>query len=186
MDLIASTVAAVVVPPLALMATRIEPNTDRRIAGYANSHHLFQQAMIHAMRRECPSENEVRQATQIHLTNVFLEAFRTSEAPETLYTACTDFTRGYLISFMPSRANSTDVRFAPYDEVRYSGYENPVTRSACEHLAGLIYYDEGGARQYGEVLGTLKNLKLAEILSKYREVHLARGMACAHSLVQLD
>jgi len=184
MDLIGSVIAAHPCPPLPLQCTRVDKQTDRPILGFANTHHILMQTCLHAMRRDCASDNERRQKEQTELTGVFLAAFRGSTEtpgqppdPETLYKAATVFTRGYLRSFMPDRANVPDARFAPFDEVSSSTYQNnPLVRASCEHLAGLIYYDRGGEEPYDDLLAPLKHVPFSGILSKYADVHRARGI----------
>jgi len=158
------------------MINRVDRN-GKPVAGYANTHHILQQAMVHAMRRDCTMENAVRLQKQVQLTDVFLKAFRDpSQTPEALYVEAGSFTRQYLHSFMPDRT-VPDARFAPYDEIRTSTYgNNPIVRSTCEHLAGLMFYNEAGVRPYDEVLTPLKTLAYADILSMYRDVHVARGV----------
>lgn len=97
--------------------------------------------------------------------------------PETLYNAATTFTRAYLQAFMPKRINGADARFAPYADISSDTYsDNPIVRGACEHLAGTIFYDEDGVRDFDAVLTPLKTLRFSEILTKYAEVHSARGV----------
>jgi len=176
MDLIGTTIAALPMPPLPLMVNRTD-KTGKQVAGYANTHHVLQQAVVHAMRRDCKKENMVRQVKQVQLTNVFMVTFRDpSQTPEVLYREATSFTRQYLHSFMPDRS-VPDARFAPYDEIHTSTYyNNPLVRSSCEHLAGLMYYNEAGVRSYDEVLVDLKTLPFSTLLTKYRDVHIARGV----------
>jgi hypothetical protein len=176
MDLIGATVAALPVPPMPIMVNRVDTN-GKQITGYANTHHILSQAILFAMRRDCKKDNTVRQHKQIQLTDVFIAAFRDSlNTPENLYIAAMKFTREYLHCFMPTRT-VPDARFAPYDEIRTSTYRNnPIVRSSCEHLAGLIFYDESGERPYDDVLAPLQNLPFCDILCKYRDVHTARGI----------
>ena len=178
MDLLGSVIAAHPCPPLPLQCTRVDKQTDRPMSGFANTHHILMQTCLHAMRRDCASDNVRRQREQTELTGVFLGVFRGStETPATLYTAATVFTRGYLRSFMPDRTNVPDARFAPFDEVSSSTYQNnPLVRSSCEHLAGLLYYDRGGEVPYDDLLAPLKHVPFSGILSKYAEVHRARGV----------
>jgi hypothetical protein len=176
MDLIGTTIAALPMPPLPLMVNRTDKD-GKPVPGYANTHHVLQQAVVHAMRRDCKKENSVRQQMQIQLTNTFLATFRDpSQTPEALYSEATTFTRQYLHSFMPDRP-IPDARFAPYDEIHTSVYgNNPLVRSSCEHLAGLMFYNEAGVRPYDEVLADLKALPFSILLSKYRDVHITRGV----------
>jgi hypothetical protein len=198
MDLLGSVVAANPCPPLPLKCTRRDPATHKSVDGFANTHHVLMQAYAFAMQRNCVTDNVQREKTQTELTNVFVAAFRgpldsndvTPPDPEQLYVAATTFTRAYLHSFMPSRP-VPDARFAPYDEISSSTYENnPVVKAACEHLAGMIFYDEypdadadpvldeNGVqveqRSYDTVLTSLKMMPFSAVLCKYAEVHRAR------------
>ena len=197
MDLLGSVIAAHPCPPLPLQCTRVDKQTDRSMLGFANTHHILMQTCMHAMRRDCVADNVRRQKEQTELTGVFLAVFSGSAEtpgsppdPATLYTAATVFTRGYLRSFMPDRTNVPDARFAPFDEVSSSTYQNnPLVRASCEHLAGLIYYDRGGEEPYDDILAPLKHVPFSGILSKYADVHRARGVLEAaeslHSISEL-
>jgi hypothetical protein len=156
--------------------------------GFANTHHILMQTCMHAMRRDCGTDNVRRQHEQTRLTGVFLAAFRGPPEPETLYTAATVFTRAYLRSFMPDRTNVPDARFAPFDDVASSTYQNnPLVRASCEHLAGLLYYDRGGEEPYDDLLAPLKRVPFSGILTKYAELHRARGvLEAAESLHNLS
>jgi hypothetical protein len=192
MDLLGSVVAALPCPPLPLKCIRTDPATDRQIEGFANTHHVLMQAYAFAIKRDCAKDNAQREKTQIALTNVFVTAFQCDKTPnpEELYSAATTFTRAYLHSFMPNRP-VPDARFAPYDEICFNTHDsNPVVRAACEHLAGMIFYDEYpdadaaavidadgvevNSRSYQEVLESLKMMPFSEIISKYAEVHRGR------------
>ena len=175
MDLLGSIVAANPCPPLPLQVTRKDAHTGRDIVGFANTHHVLMQAYVHAMNRDCVEDNSQREKTQIELTRVLQLAFSDpSKSPEQLYNSCTTFTRAYLHAFMPKR-DVMDARFPPFDDIACdSSKNNNIIRCACEHLAGLIYYDEGGSRTYEEILSPLKDMQYSRILSKYAEVHTAR------------
>jgi hypothetical protein len=144
------------------------------------------------MRRANPVDDARREKTQIDLTSTFMRAFSTKAQPpkpQDLYEAATVFTRLYLHSFMPDRQNVVDARFAPYDEICYATYnDNPICRSACEHLSGMVSYDEAGvldnARSFEEVLSSLKDKPFSELLVKYAEVHTGRN-ANAHDVVEV-
>jgi hypothetical protein len=197
MDLVASVVAANPCPPLPLQCMRRNHATGELVSGFANTHHVLMQAYAYAMQRDCVKENAVRQETQTQLTNVFITAFTATSAtdsqqspdPQELYAAASTFTRSYLHSFMPNRT-VPDARFAPYDEISYGTYENnAVVRGACEHLAGMIFYDECPVgtehvfdtndvitpqRPYDQILESLKQLPFSAILCKYADVHRNR------------
>jgi hypothetical protein len=180
MDMIGAVVAAIPCPPLPLQITRTDRETGKAGIGFANTHHILMQAYAHAIQRDCAKDNETRQMKQIELTNVFLGSFNaqsdTNPDPESLYEAGTTFTRNYLHAFMPKRS-IPDARFAPYDEVASSCYENnPIVRASCEHLAGLMYYDTGGVTEYENILEPLKGLPFSIILCKYAELHRARSI----------
>ena len=140
MDLLGSIVAASPCPPLPLQVNRKDCHTGKDIIGFANTHHILMQAYVHAMNRDCKKDNEEREKTQIELTRVLQLAFcDPTKSPEQLYNSCTTFTRAYLHAFMPER-NSIDARFPPFSEIACdSSKTNNIIRSACEHLAGLIY-----------------------------------------------
>jgi hypothetical protein len=177
MDLLGSVVAANPCPPLPLQVMRTDTKTGKKIDGFANTHHVLMQAYMHAMQRNCLKDNTEREKTQTDLTTTFQNAFSNpSNDPEKLYSACTTFTRSYLHAFMPNRP-MVDARFAPYDDIASDTYtKNTIIKSSCEHLAGLIFYDEGGERTYEEVLEPLKNMPFSEVLAKYAEVHTARSV----------
>jgi hypothetical protein len=146
------------------------------------------------MQRGNEKANAERMATQTALTQVLMQAFRADGRtaapgavadpdplpdPEGLYAACTTFTRNYLHAFMPDRP-VPDARFAAYDDVSTDSYKsNPIVRASCEHLAGMIYYDEGGTRPFEDVLAPLKRIQFSGVLCKYAEVHRARMAATA-------
>ena len=190
MDLLGSVVAANPCPPLPLLVNRTDSKTGRPIDGFGNTHHVFMQAYTHAMQRGNEKANAKRMAAQTELTQVLMRAFHADGMqtgivtdadplpnPEGLYEACTTFTRSYLHAFMPDRP-VPDARFAAYDDVSTDSYRtNPIVRASCEHLAGMIYYDEGGERAFADVLSPLKRMQFSEILCKYAEVHRARAMA---------
>ena len=207
MDLLGSVVAANPCPPLPLKCIRRDPTTDREIDGFANTHHVLMQAYAFAMQRDCKKDNVRREKTQTELTNTFVTAFAgpldsnkpAAPDPENLYDAATTFTRAYLHSFMPDRP-VPDARFAPYDEVKSSTHDNnPVVRAACEHLAGMIFYDEyPGAdteevldengvhveqRSYETVLNSLKTVPFSDVLCMYARVH--RERRCLQPVVEI-
>ncbi|KAJ1470484.1 hypothetical protein T484DRAFT_1753836 [Baffinella frigidus] len=176
---------------------RKEPGTDRKVPGFLNTHHVLMQAYAHAIQRDNENENTRRQVTQTELTRAFVAQFTSANAdPEKLYTAAGTFTRSYLHSFMPDRL-IPDARFAPYDEIATSTYEkNPVVQAACEHLAGMIFYDECPVgnetvadaveqRPYKEVLDSLKCLPFSTILSIYAAVHRGRMQDALPTLTEL-
>jgi hypothetical protein len=202
MDLLGSVVAANPCPPLPLKCTRRDPANDRLVEGFANTHHVLMQAYAFAMQRNCTKDNLQREQTQTDLTNVFVNVFRGATnngnvpEPEELYTAATTFTRAYIHSFMPNRP-VPDARFAPYEEISFNTHDsNPVVKASCEHLAGMIFYDEypdtgpetvfdeNGCnmgfkqehRSYADVLNSLKMLPFSEILCKYAAVHRERHL----------
>jgi hypothetical protein len=177
MDLLGSVVAANPCLPLPLQITRIDKHTGKQIVGFANTHHVLMQAYQHAINRNNIKDNAVRENTQIELTHIFIKAFTNpNRDPKALYEAATTFTRAYLHSFMPARS-VPDARFAPYEDIAFDTYaKNTIVAAACEHLAGMIFYDEDGVRSYQEVLADLKNLRFSEILDKYAEVHTARSV----------
>ena len=182
------------------MVKRTDTKTGDPIDGFANTHHILMQAYSHAMQRNNAKDNARRMVTQTQLTDVLMDAFKADGVqtggatdpdplpdPEKLYEACTTFTRNYLHAFLPDRG-VPDARFAPYDDVSGDSYRtNPIVRAACEHLAGMIYYDEGGAREYDDVLEPLKGLRYAGVLCKYGEVHRGRASKTTRPVVeQLD
>jgi hypothetical protein len=176
MDMLGAVVAALPCPPLPLQVTRTDRETGKAGIGFTNTHHVLMQAYAHAIQRDCVKDNDTRQKTQIELTNVLLDSFKAHSDPEMLYEAGTTFTRNYLHAFMPKRS-IPDARFAPYDEVASSCYENnPIVRASCEHLAGLMYYDGGGGTDYENLLEPLKGLPFSIILCKYAELHRARSI----------
>lgn len=191
MDLLGSVIAANPCPPLPLQCNRHEPGTGKPFVGFLNTHHVLMQAYAHAMQRDNQNENMQRQATQTELTRVFMSVFADAGTPdpEKLYIAAGTFTRSYLHSFMPER-RVPDARFAPYDDIRNDTYaQNAIVRSSCEHLAGMIFYDEcpigenvprdkdGVAvdqRPYAEVLESLKLQPFSKLLCEYATVHRNR------------
>jgi len=183
MDLLGAIVAANPCPPLPLICKRVNRSNDSICTGYGNTHHVLMQAYTHAMKRANPRDDARREKTQIDLTRTFMHAFSTKAhipKAQDLYEAATTFTREYLHSFMPDRQNMVDARFAPYEEICYATYSNnPICRAACEHLSGMISYDEAGvvenARSFEEVLSSLKDKPFSELLSKYAEVHTGRN-----------
>lgn len=202
MDLIGSVIAANPCPPLPLQCIRRDPATEKPMVGFLNTHHVLMQAYAYAMQRDCQKENMQRQETQTELTRVLVSEFTQSSDPpdpEKLYTASGTFTRSYLHSFMPKR-QVPDARFAPYDDVCNDTYtNNAIVRSSCEHLAGMIFYDECpvgehvvrdehgtavGQRSYDEILESLKTRPFSKLLCNYSEVHRAR-MAQETGLVEI-
>ena len=192
MDLLGAVVAANPCPPLPLICRRVNVSNDSKCSGYGNTHHVLMQAYTHAMNRNNQKDDARRERTQMDLTSTFIQAFSTETKPprpQDLYEAATKFTREYLHSFMPDRTNMVDARFAPYDEMCYATYhDNPICRAACEHLSGMISYDEAGfdnARSFKEVLSSLKDKPFSELLCKYADVHTSRN-ADAHDVVEID
>jgi hypothetical protein len=201
MDLIGSVIAANPCPPMPVQCMRKHPATDKMVPGFLNTHHVLMQAYAHAMQRDCARENLQRQQTQTELTRVFMTAFAGggSANPEKLYAAASVFTRCYLHSFMPNRP-IPDARFAPYDEVSTSTYDNnPIVRASCEHLAGMIFYDECPAgeegqqqqqqqqqRSYADIVASLKTLPFSQILCMYAAVHRGRFTAASSVVEMLD
>jgi hypothetical protein len=177
MDLLGTIVAANPCPPLPLQVKRRDLRSDKDIDGFANTHHVLMQAYVHAMQRDCVKDNAQREKTQTELTCVLQSAFcDPSNDSEKLYNSCTTFTRAYLHAFMPNRP-VMDARFASYEDVASDTYtNNPIIRSACEHLAGLKFYDEGGERTYDAILEPLKTMPFSQVLSKYAEVHTTRSI----------
>ena len=177
MDLLGTMVAALPCPPLPLQVIRKDCHTGKDIDGFANTHHVFMQAFVHAMRRDCEKDNTKREKTQIELTRALQSAFcDPTMTPEKLYNSCTTFTRAYLHAFMPERS-SQDARFAQYSDIACDTYNNNnIIRCACEHLSGLIYYDEGGSRTFEDILTPLKDMQFSQILLKYAEVHTQRSL----------
>ena len=192
MDLIGSVIAANPCPPLPLQGMRIDPETDKPVIRFINTHHILMQSYAFAMQRDSQNENLIRKTTQTELTRVFMTVFaNTSEPPnpEKLYDAAGKFTREYLHSFLP-KMRIPDARFAPYDEIaRSTSKNNPIVYGTCEHLAGLMYYDERqvgedvvlGAddtvveqRPYADILTSLKDLPYSTLLCMYADVHRER------------
>jgi hypothetical protein len=192
MDLLGSVIAANPCPPMPLQCTRLDPANGKPIVGYLNTHHILMQAYAHAMQRDNQKENTERKNTQEILTQSLLTSFTeatTSQDPEKLYMACSTFTRSYIHAFMPKRP-MLDARFAPYDEVCKDTYEkNPVVHAACEHLAGMIFYDEHNGtsekRPYAEVLESLKCEPFSSVLCKYADVH-NRRMKEGATLIEIE
>jgi hypothetical protein len=181
MDLIGSVIAANPCPPMPLQCTRINPATGNPGVGFLNTHHVLMQAYAHAMQRDNQKENTVRKQSQEVLTQTLLASFTNdaiSKDSEKLYIACSTFTRSYIHAFMPNRP-MPDTRFAPYEMICSNTYEtNPIVQAACEHLAGMIYYDENNEatvqRPYSEVLESLKSQPFSSLLRKYADVHIGR------------
>ena len=186
MDLIGSVIAANPCPPLPLQSMRIDPETDKSMVRFLNTHHILMQSYAFAMQRDNPDENLIRKITQTELTRVFMTVFaNTSEPPdpEKLYAAAGKFTREYLHSFLP-KMRIPDARFAPYDEIaRSTSKNNPIVYGTCEHLAGLMYYDERNVgeddtvveqRPYADILTSLKDLPYSTLLCMYADVHRER------------
>ena len=176
MDLLGSIIAASPCPPLPIQVKRIDNVSGLPIIGYANSHHILMQAYIHAMNRNHAKDNEQREITQKALTAVLNTAFcELEEDPEKIYNSCTTFTRAYLHAFMPNR-DVLDARFASYSDVASDTYNNnPIVRSSCEHLAGLIFYDESGTVPYDTILTPFKTIPFSDVLREYSKVHIARN-----------
>jgi len=177
MDLVAGTVAASPCPPLPLQVNRTDTKTGKEISGFASSHHVLMQAYTVAMKRDCQRDNKVREIKQTELTGILLAAFCNKDnTSQQLYDACTTFTRDYLHAFMPNR-QIPDARFSPYEDIACDTYKtNKVICSCCEHLAGLIYYDEGGANEYEDVLEPFKDMPFSQILQEYAKVHIGRAL----------
>ena len=186
MELIGSTVAASPCPPLPLQINRTDSKTGKDVVGFASSHHILMQAMSHAVARDNPKENKVRELTQIDLTNTLLVEFCNKlNTPQNLYDACTSFTRNYLHSFLPDRT-VPDARFANYDDIACDTYNsNKMIASCSEHLAGLVYFDEGGENEYDDLLEPLKNMPFSQILQEYAKVHIARSLNIP-SIIEVD
>jgi hypothetical protein len=202
MDLIGSVIAANPCPPMPMQCNRMDPATGKPGVGFLNTHHVLMQAYAHAMQRDNQKENAERQNMQKILTGTFIASFTDGNGPPDpvkLYNAAGTFTRSYLHSFMPMRP-IPDARFAPYEEVHKSTYgNNPIVRASCEHLAGMIFYDEcpvgddilhdehGVAiqqRPYDEILESLKREPFSSVLCKYADVHRAR-MTDVATLVEI-
>ena len=177
MDLVAGIVAASPCPPLPLQIMRPDTKTGKDIPGFASSHHLLMQGYIHAMKRDNQHDNSIREKKQIELTTALLNAFcNEKNSSDHLYNSCTTYTRSYLHAFMPNR-DVPDARFPQYDDIACDTYEtNPIIRSCCEHLAGLIYYDESGEKEYDDILEPFKNMPFSQVLKKYAEVHTKRSL----------
>ena len=175
MDLPGGIVAASPCPPLPLQIRRNDSKTGEMIDGFANTHHVLMQAYVHAMRRNCASDNKQRETTQKELTSVLQKAFcDKTMSTEQLYNSCATFTRAYLHAFMPNRP-VMDARFSAYSDVASDTYaNNPIVRASCEHLAGLMFYDEGGTTTYEHLISPLKTMPYSQVLAKYAELHIAR------------
>jgi len=179
MDLLGSVVAALPCPPLSLQCVRRNPVTETTGIGYANTHHILFQAVTFAMQRDNEKDNIQRAQTQTVLTNDFQKALQETPTPceEKIYESCTRFTRAYLHAFMPDRKFEADARFAPYDVIKDDTYtNNPIVRAACEHLAGMIFYDNSGKPDYAETLEPLKKLRFKELLKRYAKIHTSRAV----------
>ena len=175
MDLLGGIVAANPCPPLPLQVKRIDSKTGEQIDGFASSHHVLMQAYVHAMRRDNAKDNKQREVTQTQLTALLQQSCCDNlKSPEKLYNSCCTFTRAYLHAFMPDR-KVMDERFAPYSDIALDTfYSNPTVRASCEHLAGLMFYDEGGCETYENLISPLKTMPYSQVLSKYAELHIAR------------
>jgi hypothetical protein len=186
MDLVAGTVAASPCPPLPLLINRTDTKTGKDVPGFASSHHILMEAMTHAMARDNPKENKIREIRQTELTNILLAEFCNKlNTPLKLYDACTTFTRNYLHSFIPHRT-VPDARFAHYEDVSCDTYtKNHMVRSCCEHLAGLIFYDKGGEIEYDDILEPFKNMPFSQILQEYAKVHTSRSLEIP-SIIEVD
>ena len=179
MDLLGSVVAAIPCPPLPLQCVRRNPITETTGVGFANTHHILFQAVTFAMQRDNKKDNVRREHTQKLLTSDLQKALQKSPPPcaEKIYDSCTAFTRSYLHAFMPDRKFEADARFAPYDEIKSDTYmNNPIVRASCEHLAGMIFYDNDGTPEYDETLEPLKKLCFSQILERYAKVHASRAV----------
>ena len=181
MDLLGGIVAANPCPPLPLQVKRTDSKTGEQIDGFASSHHVLMQAYIHAMRRNNAKDNKQREITQTQLTALLQQSFcDNSNYPEKMYNSCTTFTRAYLLAFMPER-KVMDARFASYSDIEHDTYSNnPTVRASCEHLAGLMFYDEGGCETYENIISPLKTMPYSQVLSKYAELHIARCATMPH------
>ena len=182
LDLIGSVIAANPCPPLPLISFQMSDGKSH--IRYLNTHHILMQSYAHAIQRDDPGANEVRKATQLQLTHELMTVFVKIDAtPEALYNSACTFTRSYLHSFFP-KMQVPDARFAPYDEVANDmPGNNPIVRTASEHLAGMILYDEcpetleeGDVqpRSYSEIVESLKNKPFSQLLSMYGDVHRKR------------
>jgi hypothetical protein len=145
------------------------------------------QAISHASSRDNPKDNKVRELTQIDLTNTLLMEFCNKlNTPQNLYDACTSFTRNYLHSFLPAR-NVPDARFAAYEDIACDTYtSNKMIANICEHLAGLMFYDQDGKKEYDDCLEPLKNMPFSQILQEYAKVHINRSLEKTTSIIEVD
>ena len=186
MELVAGTVAASPCPPLPLLINRSDTKTGKDVPGFASSHHILMEAMTHAMARDSPKENKIRQIRQTELTNILPAEFCNKlNTPQNLYDACTSFTRNYLHCFLPKRS-VPDARFANYADIACDTYNsNKMIASCAEHLAGLMFYDEDGKKEYDDCLEPLKNMPFSQILQEYANVHVNRSLEIP-SIMEVD
>jgi len=177
LDLLAAAVASNPCPPVPLIGLRGE---SRKHEAFCNSHHLFGQALMHSMEREEKQLDERRKIAQLAATKELLRVFRQpleaggEKRCSDLYDAARAFTVAYMESFSPG--TTLEFRFAHWDQIKDEVAEkNPIVRAAAQHLAGMLYYDADGAREFKDLEGELEKLPFHALLVRYAEVHRARG-----------
>ena len=179
LDLLAAAVASNPCPPVPLIGLR-GGGQVRKHEAFCNSHHLFGQALMHSMERENKQLDERRKIAQLaatkELLRVFRKPYKTGEEKECseLYNAALAFTVAYMESFSPG--TTLEFRFAHWDQIKGEIAEkNPIVRAAAQHLAGMLYYDADGAREFKDLESELEKLPFHALLVRYAEVHRARG-----------
>ena len=179
LDLLAAAVASNPCPPVPLIGLR-GGGQEQKHEAFCNSHHLFAQAMMHSMQRENKQLDERRKNAQRAATRELLRKFRQPSQGvggkdcSNLYDAARSFTVAYMESFSPG--TTLEFRFAHWDQIKGEIAEkNPIVRAAAQHLAGMLYYDADGAREFKDLESELDKLPFHALLVRYAEVHRARG-----------
>lgn len=165
MDIVNAFIFGLPSPPVPVMVNR-----DGR-DGYGNSHHLIQQAVLHAQARKNEKEDVERKAAQLPITINLVKIMRSETDPEKIYKACCRFTAALMQTYTPSI--TLDMRFPPYALV-HNETKNPIVDNAREHLAAMKLYDlEGG--DFKEYKRELEDLPYSILLQRYGIRHKYRG-----------
>jgi len=120
MEQLAMYAAALPCPPIPVqLPTQEEPTT---------SHDLLVGLLIAAMTRSNRTLNEVRKATQMELTQTFLDAAMTAADTGAMYGHCKAFTAEYIHAFDDVNTCTPSVQFLNYDDVPM---ESKIHKAAC-------------------------------------------------------
>ena len=94
---------------------------------FINSHDMLAYLIDVAARRDCSSENRIREATQRVLVSEYHIGLRKCENANDLWNAMTMFTRQYMMSYCPVMH---ELRFSTFDSITL-----PLRHQICSWLA---------------------------------------------------